>query len=179
MKNREKQLEQKLRREINRLGGLCLKYFNPHEAGFPDRLILCPQGKKRSGRQSVSSMPPQDEAAPPIAEGERGKMSREEVFRDASEGSNRSKSSVNPTKSDFYYLSDKLCHRKFLGGFRGVYERFKNPSPVVWVEVKTKGKKPTRLQTLRHRQLQILGYPVFIVDDEESLQAVLDYVKRD
>ena len=41
----EKQIEQKLVREVKSLKGLCLKLHCPSFAGMPDRLILLPHGK--------------------------------------------------------------------------------------------------------------------------------------
>lgn len=41
----EKQLEAKLRREVERLGGLALKYTSQYHAGMPDRIVLMPRGK--------------------------------------------------------------------------------------------------------------------------------------
>lgn len=41
----EKQLEQKLKKEVEKLGGLCLKLTTPGFTGIPDRLILLPGGK--------------------------------------------------------------------------------------------------------------------------------------
>ena len=41
----EKQLEQKLKKEVEKLGGLCLKLTTPGFTGIPDRLVLLPGGK--------------------------------------------------------------------------------------------------------------------------------------
>jgi hypothetical protein len=41
----EKQLEAKLKKEVEKLGGLCLKLVTPGFTGIPDRLILLPGGK--------------------------------------------------------------------------------------------------------------------------------------
>ena len=41
----EKTLEKKLKREIEALGGLCLKLQSPGMTGIPDRLVLLPGGK--------------------------------------------------------------------------------------------------------------------------------------
>jgi hypothetical protein len=42
---KEKQIESKLKREMERKGGLALKFISPTMAGVPDRLILLPGGK--------------------------------------------------------------------------------------------------------------------------------------
>lgn len=40
----EKEIEQKLRRGIKAIGGLCLKWESPGYTGVPDRVILLPGG---------------------------------------------------------------------------------------------------------------------------------------
>lgn len=40
----EKDIERKLKREIEKRGGLCLK-FTPAESGFPDRVLVLPGGR--------------------------------------------------------------------------------------------------------------------------------------
>lgn len=40
----EKNLERKLKKEVEKLGGLCLKLVTPGFTGIPDRLILLPGG---------------------------------------------------------------------------------------------------------------------------------------
>jgi hypothetical protein len=42
---KEKQIESKLKREVERKGGLALKFISPTMAGVPDRLILLPVEK--------------------------------------------------------------------------------------------------------------------------------------
>ena len=41
---REKYMEQKLVREVKKLGGLCEKW-NSGSSGWPDRIVLLPDGK--------------------------------------------------------------------------------------------------------------------------------------
>lgn len=41
----ERKIEQKLKKEVERVGGLCLKFTSPGMAGVPDRLVLLPHGK--------------------------------------------------------------------------------------------------------------------------------------
>lgn len=41
----EKALEQYLQRQTMERGGICLKYFNPHATGYPDRICILPQGR--------------------------------------------------------------------------------------------------------------------------------------
>lgn len=42
---RESQIENYLKREIEKLGGLCLKFVSPGNKGVPDRLLILPGGK--------------------------------------------------------------------------------------------------------------------------------------
>ena len=41
----ESKIELKLKREVERIGGLSLKFTSPGMAGVPDRLVLLPKGK--------------------------------------------------------------------------------------------------------------------------------------
>jgi hypothetical protein len=41
----EKDIERRLRREVEACGGLCLKWVCPGWAGVPDRLVLLPGGR--------------------------------------------------------------------------------------------------------------------------------------
>lgn len=42
---REKTIESKLKKAVNKNGGLCLKFISPSLTGIPDRMILMPGGK--------------------------------------------------------------------------------------------------------------------------------------
>ena len=42
---RESQIENYLKKEVEKLGGLCLKFVSPGHAGVPDRIVLLPGGK--------------------------------------------------------------------------------------------------------------------------------------
>ena len=41
----EKALEAYLVKRVKMLGGIALKYSNPNQVGFPDRLVVLPEGK--------------------------------------------------------------------------------------------------------------------------------------
>ena len=41
----EKDVEGYLRREVEAMGGLCLKFISPGNAGVPDRIIILPGGR--------------------------------------------------------------------------------------------------------------------------------------
>ena len=88
----EKYIEQKLVREVRKRGGLCEKW-NSSSAGWPDRIVLLPNGK------------------------------------------------------------------------------------IGFVEVKTLGEKPRKLQIHRHDQLRALGYKVFILDDAGQIGGILDDIQ--
>ena len=47
-------------------------------------------------------------------------------------------------------------------------------SGVAWIEIKSKGKKPTKLQTVRHEELRKIGHDVFVVDSKESVRALFE-----
>ena len=44
---------------------------------------------------------------------------------------------------------------------------------VVWVELKSKGKKPTKLQEIRHQELQDLGHQVFVISSKEGVDKLI------
>lgn len=46
---------------------------------------------------------------------------------------------------------------------------------VGFAEIKTTGKKPTKIQTYIHSKLRALGFPVFVIDDIESRDAAIRY----
>ena len=51
---------------------------------------------------------------------------------------------------------------------------------VVWVELKSKGRKPNRVQQLRIGQLRAMGHNVAVVDGKEQVDVLLqaaDFVK--
>lgn len=42
---REREIEQKLVREVKKRGGICPKWVSPGWAGVPDRMVLLPKGR--------------------------------------------------------------------------------------------------------------------------------------
>lgn len=46
---------------------------------------------------------------------------------------------------------------------------------VGFAEIKTTGKKPTRIQLLVHGKLEALGFKVFVIDDSESRDAAISF----
>lgn len=89
----EKLLEIKLIRVVKELGGKPLKFHSPYEIGYPDRIILMPDGK------------------------------------------------------------------------------------TYFAEIKTTGKKPTKMQAVRHASLINLGFKVYIIDSEESLSNFINDIQ--
>lgn len=94
------------------------------------------------------------------------------------------------TKTNIYsekYLERKLVERiKAAGGlclkFASVTEAgypdrvcLMPGGHTFWVELKTTGRKPTRLQEERHRELRERGYIVYVVDDMDSLEQAVRY----
>lgn len=49
---------------------------------------------------------------------------------------------------------------------------------VGFAEIKTTGKKPTKIQTYTHEKLRALGFKVFVIDDLESRDAAIGFFLR-
>lgn len=62
-------------------------------------------------------------------------------------------------------LPDRLC---LLPGGRAFF-----------VEVKTTGKKPRKIQEVVHEKLRKLGFEVWILDSSKTLRSILDKYERD
>lgn len=86
----EKEIEKYLRRQCAARGLLCLKYSNPCAVGYPDRLVVIPDGK------------------------------------------------------------------------------------VVWVELKSRGRRPSAIQAVRHEELRVIGHAVSVIDSREGVDRLLD-----
>lgn len=63
-------------------------------------------------------------------------------------------------------------------GFDGVPDRIVllPGRKIAFVELKAPGKKPRSLQIKRMRQLECLGFPVFVIDGVEQIGGVLDEI---
>ena len=61
-------------------------------------------------------------------------------------------------------------------GFDGVPDRLAllPGGRMAFVEVKAPGKKPRPLQLARHRQLQQLGFKVYVLDDQSQIGGMVD-----
>lgn len=45
---------------------------------------------------------------------------------------------------------------------------------VVWVELKSKGKKPTKMQTIRQNELASLGHEVHVIDNKPMIDELIN-----
>ena len=45
----------------------------------------------------------------------------------------------------------------------------------VWVELKSKGKKPTKIQILRQEELAGLGFDVYIIDNKPAIDELINH----
>lgn len=90
----EKSIEAYLCKRVKEAGGLCMKYSNPNQTGYPDRVVLMPCG---------------------------------------------------------------VTH---------------------WVELKSKGCKPSKLQTERFRQMEAIGHAVAVLDSKEAVDGFMAVVRR-
>lgn len=45
---------------------------------------------------------------------------------------------------------------------------------VVWVELKSKGRKPTKIQTIRQNELVSLGHEVHTIDNKQSIDELIN-----
>ena len=76
--------------------------------------------------------------------------------------------------------SDGGLALKFVSpGFVGVPDRLVLfPDGMVgFVEVKAPGEKPRAIQLSRHRLLRRLGFKVFVLDNEEQIENIIDEIR--
>lgn len=50
---------------------------------------------------------------------------------------------------------------------------------VVWVELKSKGKKPTKLQQVRHKELEEIGHLVLVVSSKHEVDCLIDSINKE
>lgn len=48
---------------------------------------------------------------------------------------------------------------------------------VVWVELKSKGKKPTKIQSARIDELKSIGHSVYVIDSKASIDKLINSIK--
>lgn len=49
---------------------------------------------------------------------------------------------------------------------------------VIWVELKSKGKKPTKLQQIRHDELRGIGHLVKVIDNKADIDELIKTIKE-
>lgn len=71
-----------------------------------------------------------------------------------------------------------ICPKFVSPGFGGMPDRLilLPGGRLAFAELKAPGKKPRPLQLARHRQLRRLGFPVYVIDEEEQIGGVLDEI---
>lgn len=80
------------------------------------------------------------------------------------------------------YLTDRIrsmggrCLKYSNSGETGYPDRLVllPPGKVIWVELKSRGKKPTRMQLIRHDELRQLGFDVRVIDSREGVDGLLN-----
>ena len=48
---------------------------------------------------------------------------------------------------------------------------------VVWVELKSKGRKPTKLQEIRHQELRDLDHKVWVISSKPEVDELIGYIE--
>ena len=48
---------------------------------------------------------------------------------------------------------------------------------VIWVELKSKGKKPTKLQEIRHQELKKMGHDVWVISSKPEVDELIGYIE--
>ena len=76
--------------------------------------------------------------------------------------------------------SGGLCLKWVSPGWDGVPDRIClfDDGKIGFVEVKSRGQKPRRLQIIRHKQLRQLGFKVFVLDDPDDISRIIDEIKE-
>ena len=73
-----------------------------------------------------------------------------------------------------------ICPKLVCPGTDGMPDRLAlmGDGKLAFIEVKAPGQKPRPLQVKRHRELLALGFPVYVLDDAEQIQIILDAVRK-
>lgn len=50
---------------------------------------------------------------------------------------------------------------------------------VIWVELKSKGKKPTKLQQIRHRELEKIGHLVCVISSKHEVDSLIESINEE
>ena len=76
--------------------------------------------------------------------------------------------------------SGGLCLKWVSPGWDGVPDRIClfDDGKIGFVEVKSRGQKPRRLQIVRHEQLRQLGFKVFVLANPDDIPRIIDEIKE-
>ena len=85
------------------------------------------------------------------------------------------------------YLIDKvrmmggLCLKYSNAGMTGYPDRVcLMPGGVtLWVELKSKGKKPTKLQQIRHSELEKIGHRVWVISGKQEVDSLIESTNKE
>ena len=72
-----------------------------------------------------------------------------------------------------------LCLKLVSPGYVGVPDRIVLVAigKIGFVEVKAPGKKPRKIQLKRHRELRILGFNTYVLDDVNQIGGIIDAIR--
>lgn len=74
---------------------------------------------------------------------------------------------------------DGICPKFVSPGFNGMPDRIAllPYGHMAFVEVKALGQKPRPLQEARHRKLRELGFRVYVLDDPEDIEEIIEEIR--
>ena len=74
-----------------------------------------------------------------------------------------------------------ICPKLISPNFNGMPDRIilLPNGKIAFVEVKAQGKKPRALQFARHKMLRRLGFKVYVIDNKEQIQNIIDEIGGD
>lgn len=49
---------------------------------------------------------------------------------------------------------------------------------IAWAEMKSTGKKPTKIQTRRHAELRAMGFKVYVIDSIQGMNKIINEMKN-
>ncbi len=74
-----------------------------------------------------------------------------------------------------------ICPKFISPGYDGMPDRLvlMPGGKMAFVELKAPGRKPRPLQIARHEKLRSLGFRVYVIDEEDQIEKVLDEIRGD
>ena len=92
-------------------------------------------------------------------------------------------------------VSEKAIEKYLVGEVRrqgGICLKYSNPNvtgypdrliclshgKMAWVELKSKGQKPTKIQSIRHEELKRLGFDVYVIDSKQGVDELISKLKE-